>query len=147
MNTDEEMLNGITERIIGCAFKVGNTLGCGFAERVYENAMVIELRKAGLAFQQQADVIVKYEGTVVGEYKADLVVEGLVLVELKSVRAFDDAHTAQCLNYLAATGVPVCLLINFGKRVEVKRFRKYPRLGLYPCSSAFSSVAKQHLGI
>jgi GxxExxY protein len=123
MHTDEEMLNQITERIIGCAFTVANGLGCGFAEKVYENAMAHELRKAGLAVEQQKPITVIYDGVVVGEYLADLLVEGTVLVELKAARALDDAHTAQCLNYLAATGIPVCLLLNFGKRVEVKRFK------------------------
>jgi GxxExxY protein len=123
MHTDEEMLNQVTERIIGCAFTVANVLGCGFAEKVYENAMVHELRKSGLSVQQQKAVTVTYDGIIVGEYLADLLVEEKVLVELKSSRALEDAHTAQCLNYLVATGFPICLLINFGKRVEVKRFK------------------------
>jgi len=124
MNTDEERPNGTTEQIIGCAFKVSNILGCGFAEKVYENAMAHELRKLGLSFRQQWPIAVKYDGIIVGEYVADLLIEELVLVELKSVRSIDDAHMAQCLNYLAATGMPVCLLLNFGKKVEVKRFRR-----------------------
>jgi GxxExxY protein len=124
MHTDEESLNIVTEKIIGCAFTVANTLGCGFAEKVYENAMIHEIRKAGLFVEQQKPITVVYDGVVVGEYVADFVVEGTVLVELKSVRSLDEAHTAQCLNYLAATGMPICLLINFGKKVEVKRFRK-----------------------
>jgi GxxExxY protein len=123
MNTDEE-LNRITERIIGLAFKVHNALGCGFAERVYQNAMAHELFKAAVSAEMQKSITVIYDGVVVGEYIADMVVEGKVLVELKAVRALDDAHTAQCLNYLAATGISVCLLINFSKKVEVRRFRK-----------------------
>jgi GxxExxY protein len=123
MHTDEEMLNQLTERIIGCAFKVANTLGCGFAEKVYENAMAHELHKSGLSVQQQKSITVIYDGVVVGEYLADLLVEGQVLIELKAASSLNDAHTAQCLNYLAATGVPICLLLNFGKRVEVKRFK------------------------
>jgi GxxExxY protein len=123
MNTDEE-LNGITEKIIGCAFNVANELGCGFAEKVYENAMVIELRNIGLKVEQQKPIVVFYKGEPVGNYDADLLVEGKVFVELEAARGLDEAHTAQCLNYLSATGVPICLLINFGKRVEVKRFRK-----------------------
>jgi GxxExxY protein len=124
MHTDEDRLNKITEQIIGFAFKVANTLGSGFAEKVYENAMFHELTKSGLSVRQQCPVTVKYDGIVAGEYVADLVVEEMVLVELKSVRAIDQAHVVQCLNYLAATGIPICLLINFGKRVEVQRFRK-----------------------
>ena len=93
MHTDEEMLNQLTEKIIGCAFKVANVLGCGFAEKVYENAMVHEIRKSGLAVEQQKAITVTYDGVVVGEYLADLLVEGTVLVELKSVRSLDDAHS------------------------------------------------------
>jgi GxxExxY protein len=123
MNTDEEGINSITEAIIGFAFKVQNELLCGFAEKVYENALRFELMDAGFVVQQQVPVIVRYRGVVVGEYIADLIVNDTVLVEIKAIRAFEDAHTAQCLNYLAATTMPVCLLINFGKRVEVKRLR------------------------
>jgi GxxExxY protein len=124
MEMDEESLNALTEKIIGCAFKVANVLGPGFLEKIYENAMTIELRKAGLFVENQKGIDVFYDGILVGKYDCDLLVEGIVLVELKSARAFEDAHTAQCLNYLVATGFPICLLINFGKRVEVKRFRK-----------------------
>jgi GxxExxY protein len=123
MDTDEERLNAVTERIIGCAFKVHNALGCGFSEKVYVNALAHELRKAGLEVQRELRIDVWYDGIVVGEYFADLVVEGCVLVETKAIRGFDDGHTAQCLNYLAATKLPVCLLLNFGKKVEVKRLR------------------------
>jgi GxxExxY protein len=123
MHTDEDRLNQITEAIIGCAFKVANEMGSGFLEKCYENAMMIELRNVGLNAIQQHPVPVLYQGQLVGEYFADLFVEGLVIVELKAVRNFDDAHTAQCLNYLVATGAAICLLINFGRRVEVKRFR------------------------
>jgi GxxExxY protein len=124
MNTDEHGwgLNALTEAVIGCAFRVSNKLGCGYLEKVYENAMCVALRKAGLRFQQQVAFDVLYEGEVVGKYFADLIVEGKVLVEVKHTRGLDDAHTAQCLNYLAATGLPLCLLINFAKpRIEIKR--------------------------
>jgi len=115
-------LNQITERIIGCAFAVGNTLGSGFLEKVYENALVHELRKSGLSVQPQYPIQVLYDGVVVGDFIADLWVEGRVLVEVKAVRDFNDVHLAQCLNYLKATGLTVCLLINFGgSRVEIKR--------------------------
>jgi GxxExxY protein len=124
MHTDEEKLNKVTEQIIGCAFKVANTLGSGFAEKMYENAMAHELKKSGLEVRQQWPISVVYDGIIVGEYVADLFVEATVLVELKAVRGIDDAHMAQCLNYLSATGVTICLLINFGKRVEVQRYRK-----------------------
>ncbi|MBK9216232.1 MAG: GxxExxY protein [Chloracidobacterium sp.] len=112
----------ISERIIGCAFTVGNKLGCGFLEKVYDNALAWELAKAGLTIQTQQELLVHYDGEVVGKYEADLVVNGLVLIELKAVRDLNDIHRAQCLNYLRATGFRLCLLINFGNpRVEVKR--------------------------
>ncbi len=123
MNTDEEKFNRITETIIGCAFKVHNELLSGFAEKVYENALRFELEEAGFTVQQQQPITVRYRGMVVGEYFADLIVDKVVLIEIKAIRALDDAHTAQCLNYLAATSIPISLLINFGKRVEVKRLR------------------------
>ncbi len=115
-------LNQISERILGCAFAVSNGLGSGFLEKVYENALAHELRKAGLSVAQQHAMVAKYDGVVVGEYVADLLVESLVLVELKCDRAVDDVHLAQCLNYLKATGLRLCLLLNFGKpRVEIRR--------------------------
>lgn len=115
-------VNEITEKIIGCLYQVSNSLGCGFLEKVYENASGIAIAKAGLRVQQQFPIQVRYEGVVVGDYFADLLVEELVLVELKTVKAFDDVHTAQCLNYLRATGLPVCLLVNFYRpKVEIKR--------------------------
>jgi len=126
MHTDEEKLNQITERVIGCAYKVANELGCGFLEKVYENALAFELRESGFAVEQQHPVNVLYRGVIVGDYFADLIVEGCVLVELKAIKSLDEIHSAQCINYLAATGLPICLLINFSKRVEVKRFRGKP---------------------
>jgi GxxExxY protein len=117
-----ERLNGLTEAIIGCAFKVGNTLGSGFLEKVYENALAHELRKAGLRVEQQRPITVYYDGVPVGDFAADLLVEECVLVELKAIKAFDEVHMAQCLNYLKATGLKICLLLNFGApKVQVKR--------------------------
>ncbi|KAF0220410.1 MAG: hypothetical protein FD174_1311 [Geobacteraceae bacterium] len=116
------MNEDITERIIGCAYKVANTLGAGFLEKVYENAMAHELRKERLEVGQQSPVTVYYDGIVAGEYVADLIVESVILVELKAVKTLDSIHLAQCMNYLKATGLSVCLLINFGSpRIEVKR--------------------------
>jgi GxxExxY protein len=115
----------VTERIIGCAFKVSNTLGSGFLEKVYENALAYELRKSGINCEQQKPVKVLYEGVVVGDYAADLLVDDRVIVELKACKALDDVHMAQCLNYLKATGKRLCLLMNFGQpRVEIKRIVK-----------------------
>jgi GxxExxY protein len=117
MNSDE-----LTERIIGCAYTVANTLGNGFLEKVYENALAHELRKRGLKVEQQCPVPVHYDDIVVGEYLTDLLVEGQVLVELKSVKYIEDIHKAQCLHYLRATGQRICLLINFGApKVQIKR--------------------------
>ncbi len=122
MNADVARLNAISERIIGCAFTVGNAPGHGFLEKVYENALAHELRKSGLPVVQQRGIEVRYDGVVVGEYVVDLLVDGQVLVEIKTVRALDDVHSAQCLNYLKATGHHLCLLINFAKpRVEIRR--------------------------
>ena len=124
MDTDKHRweTNLITEAVIGAAYKVSNTLGSGFLEKVYENALAIELRKAGLEVVQQHPINVKYDGAIVGEFIADLLVNGEVLVELKAVKALDEIHMVQCLNYMKATGLRVCLLINFGNpKVEVKR--------------------------
>jgi len=97
----------MTKQVIGCAFRFSNTLGSGFLEKVYENTFAIEFRKSRLDVKQQAPVSVLYDGIVVGEYFADLLVSDSVIVELKSVREFGDAHAAQCLNYLKATGLPL----------------------------------------
>ncbi len=122
MDGDERRLNEISEGVIGCAYKVANTLGAGFLEKVYENALVVELRTSGLHGEQQKSIQVRYGGEIVGESVADLLVEQSVLVELKAVKALDDVHMAQCLNYLKATGLKLCLLINFAKpRIEIKR--------------------------
>ena len=122
MNADETVLNRLSERIIGCALAVANTLGAGFLEKVYENALAHELRKAGLAVAQQRGIEVMYDGIIVGQYAADLLVQDSVIVELKAVKVMDDVHRAQCLNYLRATGLHLCLLMNFGQpRLEFKR--------------------------
>jgi GxxExxY protein len=122
MQTDEETLNQLSQRIIGCALTVASTLGVGFAERVYGNAVAHEIRKAGLAAAQQRGIAVWYDGIIIGEYVADMLVEEAILVELKAVKALDDGHRAQCLNYLKATGLRLCLLLNFGTpRLEIRR--------------------------
>ncbi|MFQ5696249.1 MAG: GxxExxY protein [Terriglobia bacterium] len=122
MNTDREtkgriglLEEGLTEKILQAAFKVQNTLGCGFLEKVYENALVVELRRQGIAVEQQKSVHVRYDGAVVGEYQADLIVEGRVIVECKAIARFDPVHEAQLLNYLKATGIRVGLLLNFAR--------------------------------
>ena len=121
-HADSDRLNELSGRVIGCAFTVLNTLGAGFLEKVYENALALELRAAGLAVVQQCSARVYYNDMVVGEYFADLLVEDVLLVELKTVKALDDTHRMQCTNYLKATGLRLCLLLNFGRlRLEIKR--------------------------
>ena len=121
----EEGISALTERVIGGAFRVANQLGCGFLEKVYENALAHELRKSGLVVTQQHAITVLYDGVIVGDYAADLLVEASLLVELKCVRVFEQIHVAQCLNYLNATGLHRCLLLNFGTpRLEIKRIAR-----------------------
>jgi GxxExxY protein len=127
MNADRPGDDQLSEQVIGCAFRVANILGTGFLEKVYENALAHEVRAAGLLASQQHDIKVSYKGVVVGSYAADLLVENQLLVELKSVRLLDSIHRAQCLNYLKATGLHTCLLINFGNpRLEVRRIAYGP---------------------
>ena len=119
---NESELNLLSEKVIGCAYKVGNELGCGFLEKVYENAMAHEIRRLGLKVEIQKPLHVIYDGVIVGEYFADVLIDGVLLIELKTTNGFSDNHKAQCINYLNATKMPLCLLINFGRpRVEIKR--------------------------
>lgn len=112
----------LTERIIGCAYTVANTLGHGFLVKVYENALAHELRKAGMIVEQQKPMTVYYDGTPVGEYYADICVNDTVVVELKAVKELNDLHLAQCLNYLKASGLKTGLLLNFQHpRIQIKR--------------------------
>ena len=124
MNADERRLDldQLTRRIIGGVYRVSNALGVGFLEKVYENALAIELRHDGLLVEQQYPLKVFYRDLPVGEYSTDLLVDGRVVVELKTARALDQAHGAQCMNYLRAAGLNVCLLVNFGTpRAQIKR--------------------------
>jgi GxxExxY protein len=112
----------LTEKIIGCAYRVYNQMGYGFLESVYEKCLLIELKKAGLSVDSQKPITVFYDNEVVGEFVADLIVEDTIILELKSVRQIIRAHEVQLVNYLAATGKPIGLVINFGERkVEIKR--------------------------
>ena len=112
----------ITETIIGCAYRVYNKMGFGFLESVYEKCLIIEMRKAGLNTETQKPITVYYDGEVVGEFVADMMVNDAVIIELKSVRRIIKAHEIQLVNYLVATGKPVGLILNFGERkVEIKR--------------------------
>ncbi|HBE77562.1 MAG TPA: GxxExxY protein [Firmicutes bacterium] len=112
----------LTEKIIGCAYVVHNVLGSGFLEKVYENALKIELESKNLEVKQQEPIKVFYQGQLVGEYYADLLVEGKVLIELKAIPNLCRENSIQLVNYLVATGIDVGLLINFGSSsVQVKR--------------------------
>jgi GxxExxY protein len=117
MDTDKT-----TETIIGCGMKVSNRLGAGFLEKVYENALAIELRKRGLNVERQKLFKVTYDGIVVGDYAADMVVNEEVIVELKAAKAIDDVHKAQLLNYMKASGLEIGLILNFGTpKLGIKR--------------------------
>jgi GxxExxY protein len=120
MNHDD--MEQLPRKVIASAFTVGNVLGQGFLEKVYENALAHELRKGGVSVRQQHPIRIHYDGVVVGDYLADILVEEALVIELKAVKALDDVHLAQCLNYLKASGLRLCLLMNFGKtKVEVRR--------------------------
>ncbi|MCU7920525.1 MAG: GxxExxY protein [Candidatus Thiodiazotropha sp. (ex Epidulcina cf. delphinae)] len=112
----------VSKRVIGCGFEVSNELGVGFFEAVYENALCLELKHQGLAFERQKRLKVRYKGQVVGHYVADIVVENRLLVELKALSALTKEHDAQVMNYLRATGLSVGLPLNFGApRLGVRR--------------------------
>jgi GxxExxY protein len=111
----------VTEKIISCAYDVYNKLGFGFLEKVYENALMIKLGEKGLSASQQSPVNVTFEGTLVGEYFADILVDNKVIVELKAVSELSKIHEVQLVNYLKATGIKIGLLINFGEKIKIVR--------------------------
>lgn len=113
----------LTGKVLRAAFTVSNSLGYGFLEKVYENAIVVELTKIGLRARTQHPIGIRYKGVQVGDYVADLIVEESVLVEIKATIEHHDVFVAQTINYLKATGLPVGLLLNFGKpRLRYRRF-------------------------
>lgn len=117
-----DLIHGeVTDQILAAFYHVYNSMGVGFLEKVYENAMLIELRQRGIRAVSQFPISVTYNNEVVGEYYADLLVEEKVIVEIKAVRAFLDQHEAQLLNYLKATQYEVGLLLNFGPKPTYKR--------------------------
>lgn len=119
--------NSIPDRVIACAVTVLDTLGSGLPEIIYENALACELRKAGLAVGQQRAVAVYYDSAIVGDYTADLLVENTVLVEMKAAKTGSATHIAQCRRYLKATGLTLCLMLNFDKpRLKIKRVASSP---------------------
>jgi GxxExxY protein len=111
----------ITEKIIQAFYKVYNTLGYGFLEKVYLNAMFIELKKMGLKVEKEKRILVYYFGNIVGDYNADLIVEDIVAVELKAIEILVNENELQLINYLKATNIEVGLLLNFGKKPQIKR--------------------------
>jgi GxxExxY protein len=122
MNADERRYDALTGQVLGAVFEVSNTLGAGFLEKVYERALVKELCLRGLRAVAQPAFVVTYKGHDVGEYFADILVEDVLVVELKCVERFCTEHIAQCINYLRASQRNLCLLINFSKpKVEWKR--------------------------
>ena len=121
MDTEVDLAS-LTERVLGAVFEVSNTLGAGFLEKVYERVLLRELALRGISATAQASLAVISKGQSVGGYFADILVEDVLVVELKCVERLANEHTAQCLNYLRASGLTVCLLVNFQKpKVEWKR--------------------------
>ena len=111
----------ITEKIIQAFYKVYNTLGYGFLEKVYENAMFIELVAMGFKVEKQKKILVYYFGSIVGDYNADLIIENTITVELKANECLVEENENQLINYLKATNIEVGLLLNFGKKPQIKR--------------------------
>ncbi|MBI5248341.1 MAG: GxxExxY protein [Desulfomonile tiedjei] len=123
MNSDQHDLlrEDLTGRIIGIFFELYNELGFGFLESVYEKALILTMNEKGLQVDQQRQIPVWFRGKTVGEFRADLVVENSVVIELKACRALEPSHEAQVLNYLRATEIEVGLLLNFGPKPQFKR--------------------------
>ena len=111
----------LTSKIISCFYKVYNTLGFGFLEKVYENALLIELTNNGLSAERQKPINVHYEDKIVGEYFADLIINNKVILELKAAECLIEEHELQLINYLKATDIELGLLLNFGKKPEIRR--------------------------
>lgn len=146
MNTDQHGLKhgDLTEKIIGIFYDVYNELGYGFLEAVYGKSMLKALRSAGLDVESQVSVPVWFRGEQVGDFYADLVVEGVVILELKAARAIERAHEAQLLNYLKATDIEVGLLLNFGERPEFRRLlldNERKKIRENPCRSVAKGVS------
>jgi GxxExxY protein len=117
-----ELIHGdLTDKIIKSFYHVYNTLGYGFLEKVYENALALTLRNQGLTVHHQQPITVRFEGAVVGEYFADLIVDGKVIIELKAADVIAKQHEAQLLNYLRASDIEVGVLLNFGPEAKFKR--------------------------
>lgn len=129
MIKEEYKFSEITEKIIGCAMKVHNTLGNGFQEVIYQRALAIEMGKAGIEFAREVEMPIHYDGQEIGTRRTDFLVEGKILVELKALINLEDVHIAQGLNYLEAYNLEIGLLLNFGsKKLEFKRLTNERKL-------------------
>ena len=129
---------GLTDKIIGVYYDVYNELGYGFLESVHEESMAIALREVGLAVQRQVAVPVVFRGRQVGDFRADLLVESTILLELKAARTLDRSHEAQLLHYLRATEIEIGLLLNFGERPQFRRLlfdNERKKIRVHPCKS------------
>lgn len=111
----------LSKKIIAAAYNIHKELGQGFLEKVYKNALAIELQEAGIKCDLEVPMSVRYHGHVVGDYVADMIVEDKIIVEAKAVSELNSVHEVQLVNYLKATGIQVGLLINFGRSIQVKR--------------------------
>ncbi|MBK9797971.1 MAG: GxxExxY protein [Holophagaceae bacterium] len=127
MAVGENAMNELSGRVIGAAMRVHSTLGSGFTEAVYQNALALEMALEGIPFEREVNLEVRYRGEMVGLYRADLVVAGVLILELKAVQAILPEHEVQVVNYLAATGLEHALLLNFGtKSLQLKKkFRNF----------------------
>lgn len=118
----EFLYKELSDKLLACTFRVHNILGSGFLEKVYENALACELSKQSIKYEQQKALKVMYDAVVVGEYVADLIIDGKIIIELKAVKEINSIAQAQLLNYLKATGLKVGYIINFGNpRLDFKR--------------------------
>lgn len=140
MNTDKHGFrnNSLTQKIIGIFYEVYNELGHGFLESVYEKSLALVLTNSGLTISQQVSIPVWFRGHRVGDFAADLLVDDIVLLELKAVRTLDPSHEAQLLNYLRATDIELGLLLNFGDKPEIKRMifdNERKKIRVNPCVS------------
>jgi GxxExxY protein len=151
MNTDQERSSGrfsgkhgeITDRVLRVFYEVYNELGGGFLESVYHTAFALALKEVGLLVTSQVAVPVYFRGVMVGDFRADLVINGSVLLELKALQSLDRTHEAQVIHYLRATPLEVALLFNFGPKPQFKRFlldNEQKKIRVHPCESVVGSL-------
>ena len=127
MDNDKIVFKELSYKVVGFALQVHNELGHGFLEKVYENAMMVLLRREGITALQQVPITVRFLNEIVGDYFADILVDDKIILELKSIEKINDAHRAQALNYLKGTGKQLAIILNFGKeKLEYERFVYHP---------------------